>query len=205
MVGIAGVVSVLVALLAMAQGFQETLKSAGNEDTAIVLRAGANAELSSGLDRASVILIAQAPGVRQTHMVYRSPRPRWWSSATCRSVATGTDANVEVRGVGAQVWTVRPEVSIVSGRRFEPGLRELIVGRGALAQFRGFESGSTVLLNGQAWKVVGVFASGDSDESEIWGDAESVADSLPAPWFPVRERAPARCVRLRRFQGRAQR
>jgi putative ABC transport system permease protein len=174
-VGIAGVVSVLVALLAMAQGFQETLKSAGNEDTAIVLRAGANAELSSGLDRASVILIAQAPGVQHdTHDVpIASAEVVVVSNVPKRS--TGTDANVEVRGVGAQVWKLRPEVRIVSGRRFEPGLRELIVGRGALAQFRGFESGSTVLLNGQAWKVVGVFASGDSHESEIWGDAESVA------------------------------
>jgi putative ABC transport system permease protein len=89
--------------------------------------------------------------------------------------STGTDANVEVRGVGAQVWKLRPEVRIVSGRRFEPGLRELIVGRGALAQFRGLETGSTIRLNGQAWKVTGVFVSGDSHESEIWGDAESVA------------------------------
>ena len=174
-VGIAGVVGVLVALLAMAQGFQATLKSAGDEDTAIVLRAGANAELSSGLDRAAVILIAQAPGV------LHDAQDRPVASAEVVVVSnvpkrsTGTDANVEVRGVGAQVWKLRPEVRIVSGRRFEPGLRELIVGRGALAQFRGLETGSTVLLNGQAWKVAGGFASGDSHESEIWGDAESVA------------------------------
>jgi putative ABC transport system permease protein len=174
-VGIAGVVGVLVALLAMAQGFEATLKNAGNEETAIVLRAGANAELSSGLDRAATILIAQAPGIR--HDVHDVPV----ASAEVVVVSnvpkrsTGTDANVEVRGVGAQVWKLRPEVHIISGRRFEPGLRELIVGKGALAQFRGLETGSTVQLNGQAWKVTGIFASGDSHESEIWGDAESVA------------------------------
>ena len=174
-VGIAGVVGVLIALLAMAQGFQTTLKSAGNEETAIVLRAGANAELSSGLDRTAVILIAQAPGVRHdAHDVpVASSEVVVVSNVPKRS--TGTDANVEVRGVGAQVWELRPEVRIVSGRRFQPGLRELIVGKGALAQFRGLETGSTVQLNGQSWTVVGVFASGDSHESEIWGDAESVA------------------------------
>jgi putative ABC transport system permease protein len=174
-IGIAGVVGVLVALLAMAQGFQSTLKNAGNVETAIVLRAGANAELSSGLDRAAVILIAQAPGVRRdAHDVpVASAEVVVVSNVPKRS--TGTDANVEVRGVGAQVWNLRPEVRMVSGRRFEPGLRELIVGRGALAQFRGLDTGSTVQLNGQAWKVTGVFASGDSHESEIWGDAESVA------------------------------
>ncbi len=174
-VGIAGVVGVLIALLAMAQGFQATLKSAGNVETAIVLRAGANAELSSGLDRSAVILIAQAPGVRHdAHDVpVTSAEVVVVSNVPKRS--TGTDANVEVRGVGAQVWSLRPEVRMIDGRRFKPGLRELIVGRGALAQFRGLETGSTVQLNGQAWKVTGVFASGDSHESEIWGDAESVA------------------------------
>jgi putative ABC transport system permease protein len=174
-VGIAGVVSVLVALLAMAQGFQTTLRNAGNEDTAIVLRAGANAELSSGLDRTSVTLIAQASGVlHDAHDVpVASAEVVVVSNVPKRS--TGTDANVEVRGVGPQAWQVRPEVHLVDGRRFRPGLRELIVGQGALAQFRGLSTGSTVLLNGQAWKVVGVFASGDSHESEIWGDAESVA------------------------------
>jgi putative ABC transport system permease protein len=174
-VGIAGVVGVLVALLAMAQGFEATLKNAGNEETAIVLRAGANAELSSGLDRAATILIAQAPGIRHdAHDVpVASAEVVVVSNVPKRS--TGTDANVEVRGVGAQVWKLRPEVHIISGRRFEPGLRELIVGKGARAQFRGLDTGRTVQLNGQDWTVTGVFASGDSHESEIWGDAESVA------------------------------
>jgi len=174
-IGIAGVVGVLVALLAMAQGFQATLRNAGNVETAIVLRAGANAELSSGLERAAVILIAQAPGVRHDEhdLPIASAEVVVVSNVPKRS--TGTDANVEVRGVGSQVWKLRPEVRIVSGRRFQAGLRELIVGQGALAQFRGLETGSTIQLNGQAWKVTGVFASGDSHESEIWGDAESVA------------------------------
>jgi putative ABC transport system permease protein len=174
-IGIAGVVGVLVALLAMAQGFQATLRNAGNVETAIVLRAGANAELSSGLDRAATTLIAQAPGVRHDEydLPVASAEVVVVSNVPKRS--TGTDANVEVRGVGAQVWKLRPEVHIVNGRRFEPGLRELIVGQGALTQFRGLETGSTIQLNGQSWTVTGVFASGDSHESEIWGDAESVA------------------------------
>jgi putative ABC transport system permease protein len=174
-VGIAGVVGVLVALLAMAQGFETTLRSSGNEQTAIVLRAGANAELSSGLDRAAAILIAQAPGIRRDAQDVPIASAEVVVVSNVPKRSTGTDANVEVRGVGAQAWKLRPEVRIVRGRRFEPGLRELVVGRGALAQFRGLEPGSTVQLNGQAWKVTGVFASGDSHESEIWGDVESVA------------------------------
>jgi putative ABC transport system permease protein len=175
LVGIAGVVGVFVALQAMAEGFEATLRSAGDDETAIVLRAGANAELSSGLDRGTVTLIKEAPGIQ------RDPQDVPIASAEVVVVAnlpkrsTGTDANVEVRGVGPQVWKLRPGVHIIQGRRFRPGLRELIVGRGALAQFRGLTSGSIIRLNNQGWRVVGVFASGDAHESELWGDAESVA------------------------------
>ena len=174
-VGIAGVVGVLIALLAMAEGFQATLKRAGDDDTAIVLRSGANAELSSGLDRASTTLIAQGPGV------LRDGRDIPIASAEVVVVAnlpkrtTGTDANVEVRGVGQQVWPLRPNVHIIAGRPFTPGLRELIVGKGALSQFAGLAPGSTIRLNNQSWTISGVFASGDAHESELWGDAESVA------------------------------
>lgn len=174
-VGIAGVVGVLTALLAMATGFQATLQQAGSDDTAIVLRAGADAELSSSIDRASAALIAQAPGI--LHDAHDQPI----SSAEVVVVAnlpkrsTGTPANVEVRGVSPQVWALRPQVHIVAGRRFRPGLRELDVGQGALTQFAGLTLGSTVQLNNQRWRVVGVFAAGDAHDSELWGDAESVA------------------------------
>ncbi|EAR23570.1 ABC transporter permease [Nitrococcus mobilis] len=174
-IGIAGVVGVLIALLAMAKGFQTTLQQAGNDDTAIVLRAGANAELSSRIDRASAILIAQAPGIlhdAQNHPIL-SKEVVVVTNIPKRS--TGTDANVEVRGVGPRVWALRPDVQIISGRRFKPGLRELVVGRGAWVQFKGLDLGSSVQINNQEWQVVGVFASGNTHESELWGDAESVA------------------------------
>ena len=174
-VGIAGVVGVLVALQAMAEGFEATLRNAGSDRTAIVLRAGANTELSSGLDRASVRLIEQAPGILHDARDVPVASAEVVVIANIPKRATGTDANVQVRGVGNGVWDLRPEVQIDSGRRFVPGLRELIVGKGALSQFRGLEPGNRIALNNQEWRVVGVFRSGDAHESEIWGDAESVA------------------------------
>src|SRR6185312_16078290 len=65
-IGIAGVVGVLVAMLAMGEGFQSTLQQTGSDDTAIVLRGGSNAELNSVLDRDSVNVIIQAPGVTRS-------------------------------------------------------------------------------------------------------------------------------------------
>ena len=88
------------------------------------------------------------------------------------------EGSVQLRGVGEQAWAVRPQVKIVEGRKFTPGLRELIVGRGAARQFAGLTPGSEVRLGTQPWKVAGVFASGDSMESEIWGDAASSSSTL---------------------------
>ncbi len=176
-VGIAGVVGVLVALLAMARGFEATLQGAGRTDTAIVLRAGANAELSSSIDRASATLIEQMPGI------LRDARGRPIASAEVVVVAnlpkrsTGVDANVEVRGVSDEARELRPQVHLIAGRWFRPGLRELVVGKGAVAQFAGLGLGHTVELNNERWRVVGIFASGDTHESELWGDVESVASA----------------------------
>ncbi|HTH67679.1 MAG TPA: ABC transporter permease [Rhodanobacter sp.] len=177
-VGIAGVVGVLVAMLAMGEGFQSTLQQTGSDDTAIVLRGGSNAELNSVLDRDSVNVVAQAPGVA------RSADGKPVASAEQSVVANlpkrndaSVEANVPIRGVGDEAWTLRPNVKIVQGRRFKPGLRELVVGQGAMRQFAGLDVGSQLRLAGQEWSIVGEFASGDSHDSELWGDAQTVASA----------------------------
>ena len=171
-VGIAGVVGVLVALQAMAAGFEATLKAAGNEQTVLVLRAGANAELSSALDRPATTLIAQAPGIARDARDIPIASREVIVVANVPKRTTGTDANLEVRGVGPAAWELRPQVRITAGRRFTPGLRELIVGEGAQRQFSGLEIGDHLNLNNQQWRIVGVFASGDTHASEVWTDAE---------------------------------
>jgi putative ABC transport system permease protein len=177
-VGIAGVVGVLVAMLAMAEGYAETLRKTGSEDTALVLRGASSAEVTSGLDHDSIVQIAQTAGIA------RDAKGEPLSSAELVVAAnlplkdaTGDDeGSVQLRGIGAEVWAVRPQVHIVDGRRFNPGLRELIVGRGAARQFAGLVPGHTVKLGSQTWTVAGVFASGDALESEIWADANVVAE-----------------------------
>lgn len=176
-VGIGGVVAVLVALLAMAQGFQSTLQGAGRADTAIVLRAGANAELSSNIDRASATLIEQEPGVLHDAEGVPIASAEVVVVANLPKRSTGVDANVEVRGVGPEARQLRPQVHLIAGRWFRPGMRELVVGKGAEAQFAGLGLGKTVVLNNERWQVVGIFASGDAHDSELWGDVESVASA----------------------------
>ena len=176
-IGIAGVVAVLVAMLAMAEGYRETLRKSGSEDTAIVMRGASASEVMSTMDNASVLVIQQAPGIARD----AEGKP----IATADSVVAANlpvkgggpdeDGSVQLRGVGPQAWAVRPNVKIVEGRKFESGRRELIAGAAAARQFAGLEPGKSIRLGSQEWLVAGIFESGDAMESEIWADAGVVA------------------------------
>jgi putative ABC transport system permease protein len=179
-VGIAGVVGVLVALLAMAEGYSETLRATGSEDTAIVMRGASASEVASGLDHDSVTLIPQAPGVARDPKGEPLASPELVVAANLPlrgGQGDNDEGSVQLRGVGDQAFTVRPQIKIIEGRRFKPGLRELIAGKGAARQFEGLVPGREVKLGNQKWVVAGIFASGDAMESEVWGDANVVADT----------------------------
>ncbi|MBB5942042.1 ABC transporter permease [Xanthomonas sp. 3307] len=174
-VGIAGVVGVLVAMLAMGQGFQATLDSTGDDTTAIVLRGGSQAETNSVILRDQVPLIAGLAGVARGADNRPLVSPELSQVVNLQSKSDGTDVNAQFRGVGEQGWAVHDKVKIVQGRRFTPGLREIVVGKGAQSQFRGLQLGQRLTLGNQAWTVVGVFASGDAHDSELWTDTQTLA------------------------------
>ena len=175
-IGIAGVVGVLVALLAMAEGYRQTVAATGDADTAIVLRGGSAAEVMSVMDRETLLAVSQAPEIARgadnrplasQELVVAANLPRRGK--------VDEDGSVQMRGVDPVAWEVRPGMRIVEGRWFESGRRELVVGQGARRQFAGLEPGREVRLGSDVWTVVGVFASGDALESEIWADAGIVA------------------------------
>jgi len=169
-IGIGGVVAVLVSLLAMGEGFRAALDLSGRDDVVLVLRGGSADELSSGLVREEVSVISSAPGLLRDA---RGPvaSPEFYTIVDLPMRSTGTDANVPFRGVTARGSQVRKDFRIVAGRAFEPGRNEVIVGRGALAQFGNIELGREVVWGSQSWRVVGVFEAGGSvSESEVWGD-----------------------------------
>jgi putative ABC transport system permease protein len=171
-VGLAGVVAVFTALLAMAAGFSSTLESAGRQDVALVLRGGSQAELNSGISREQGTIIKQAAGVA------RGPDGQPLASAENVVIAElakageRTGSNITVRGVEPNAFALRPQLRIVEGRRFGAGLRELIVGQGVTRQFEGARIGQTIRMRGSDWTVVGVFATGDAYESELWADGD---------------------------------
>jgi putative ABC transport system permease protein len=176
-VGIAGVVGVLVALLSMASGFELALRQGGTDDTAIVMRAGSQTEINSVMDHDSATIVAQAPQVLRDAAGQPIASPELVLVASLPKKSSGQDANVEMRGVGERAWNLRPNIRIIDGRKFGPGLREMIVGKGAREQFVGLDPGSTLKLNGQTWTVVGVFDSQDAHNSELWADNDVVAET----------------------------
>lgn len=174
-VGIAGVVGVLVALLAMGEGYRQTVSASGSEDTAIVLRGGSSAELGSVLSREQIDAISRAPQIARDGQGKPLASAELLVAATVPLRNSKDDGNVSLRGVGDMAFAVRPGLKLVEGRNFQPGRRELVVGTGAQRQFAGLSIGKQVRLGNQAWAVVGVFDSRDATASEMWADAEVVS------------------------------
>ena len=169
-VGVLAVVLVFAAVLSMAKGFERTMVAAGSDDTAIVLRSGATAELNSGFSYEQTQIIADAPGVRKD-----GNRPlasaELYVTVDMKKKSNGADAYIPLRGVQAAAFDVRDNVKLVEGRMFETGKNEMVVGRAAAQEFAGLELGDTVHLARVDWTVVGVFDAGGSvSESEIWTD-----------------------------------
>src|SRR5436853_3607751 len=120
-VGIAGTVGVFVAMLSLARGFKATLVSSGSPDNALITRAGATSEMTSGVSLDAVKIIQDAPGIaRGADGPLLTPEAVLMAPIPLRS--TGTDANVELRGVSPNVFDLSRHKTIIQGRivRFEP-------------------------------------------------------------------------------------
>ena len=171
-VGIAGVVIVLVGVLAIAAGFERALSAGGATDIVLVVRSGADTEMNSSLSREETRLIADAPGIARNN---KEPlaSAELFVIINLPKRSTGMDANVPLRGVSASSFEVRGNITMVQGRRFEPGKNEVIIGAGAARAFAGLNLGSQIKLGQNTWDIVGIFtANGGASESEIWSDAD---------------------------------
>ena len=177
-VGLAGVVGVLTALLAMSEGLGATLKATGSPDRAMVLRGGSDAELNSGLDRESATLVTEQAGLRKGADGKPLASRELVLIAELPLKRNGSSANVTLRGVEPAAFELRPDLKIVEGRKFQPGLNEMLVGRGASEQFEGASLGQTVRIRGADWTIVGVFASGNAHDSELWIDADTAQSAF---------------------------
>lgn len=169
--GIAGTVGVFVAMLALAHGFKATLVNSGSPENVLIRRAGSSAELDGSVSLDQVQAVENEPGVaREDGKPLVSPEAVMIAGFNLKE--TGTNANVQIRGVSPIVLKVRPNVKMIAGRFFEPGLAELIIGKNVTSTYEGLELGKTIAFGGQIWTVVGVFdAGGSAFDSEVWADS----------------------------------
>jgi putative ABC transport system permease protein len=170
-IGIAGVVVVLVSVLSIAAGFTAAMRDSGSPTRALVMRSGADSEMTSGLSGPEVDIIKQAPGLRRGEQAALASA-ELYVIIDLPKKSTNSPANVPMRGVEPAALVVREEVSIIEGRALQFGTNEVIVGRGATGQFAGLGLGQTVTSGQNTWQVVGIFeADGGVAETEIWCDA----------------------------------
>jgi putative ABC transport system permease protein len=173
-IGIAGVVGVLVGVLGMVRGLSDTMLATGEPDRAIVLRGGATSDIASSLGLDAVVTIMDAPGVARTPDGDALASADMVTAVNLLRKEDGTRAGIMVRGVGPRAFELRPEIRLTEGRMFEPGLREVIVGRGVQRQFQGVEIDDRITLRDGQWSVVGIFESGDAFESAMLTDADTL-------------------------------
>jgi putative ABC transport system permease protein len=179
--GIAGTVGVFVAMLALARGFKATLVSSGLPENAIVQQSGADTEMTSALLIDAVRIVEDQPQIaRHGSTAVVSPEVVVIAALPLRD--TGSDANVQMRGVSPRVLGVRDNVRVTAGRMFEAGLSEIIVGKNAATAYAGLDLGATLRIGPGTWKVVGLFdAGGSAFDSEIWTDADALNVNYQRP------------------------
>ncbi len=180
--GIAGVVAVFVAMLAMAQGFQATLVASGSPQNAMVRRGGANSEMDSALPLEQIKVVGNAPGVLRDEQRTPLISPEVVIVVSLPLRYSADRALVQIRGVSEMALAIRDMVGIARGRFFRTGLAELVVGANVAKAYQDFELGGRPRFGGRQWTVVGVMdARGSAFDSEIWGDSVILKQTYKRP------------------------
>jgi ABC-type lipoprotein release transport system permease subunit len=174
-VGIGLVVAVFIGMLALANGFRAALARTGSDNNALVLRRGADSELSSGVDRQTASLIASSPHVAAAADGRPMVSPEVYVLVAL--VRAGGDSNsvgnVVVRGVSDKAWVVRANVNVIDGHKPVSGRAEICVGSKIVGRYDHTNLGDRMRFAGRNWDVVCHFsAAGSAFESEIWGENE---------------------------------
>ncbi|HWO09240.1 MAG TPA: ABC transporter permease [Polyangiaceae bacterium] len=179
-IGIALVVFVLASTFMLADGLSMTLLAAGSPQRAIVLGEDAFDESTSRIKQEVATLVSASRWIGASSA--EAPL------ASAESVvhvylanSTGNDlASVQLRGVPANVFEVRPEATVIEGRAIRVGTAEALVGKGLLGRYAGLTLGGKVeLQKGKSVTIVGVLAAGGSAyESEVWLDLDTLRSAF---------------------------
>ncbi len=179
MLGIALVVAVFVMVMSLERGVRFTYINTGDERNLLVLRKGSTAESSSQISRDEARRIKYLAGIARNEQGQPLASAEIIVLIVMDRVGGNGTANVLVRGIGPVGLELRPEIKIVEGRMFQPGMRECIVSQKIADRFANSHVGESFRSGKNLWKVVGIFdARRTAYESEIWVDADEARDAF---------------------------
>lgn len=176
--GIGLVVAVFLCVMSLGEGLTRVFTSSGSEKNVLVLRQNSQSELQSGLSRDQVPLILTLPGIEKD----ADQKPI--ASAELVVVLNlekieGGSSNVTIRGVQEKAMLLRPQMKLVEGRWFKPGVSEVVVSQGVSRRFKSCRVGETIKFGAYRWTVVGLFdAGGTAPDSELWTDVEGMMNDF---------------------------
>lgn len=183
--GIGLVVAVFIGMLALANGFAAALTRTGSDQNVLVLRKGADSEMSSTLERQSASILASFPHVARAADGRALLSPEVYVVIPMGRMGDTTKlANVVLRGISEQAWLVRSNVKIVEGRAPASGNNEVCIGQKLVGRFPNTGVGEAMRFAGRPWSVVCHFTAGGSAfESEVWGENEQVMPAMKGEVF----------------------
>ena len=185
-VGVGLTIAIFIGALSLAAGLRAALVRTGSPDNVLVIRKGADSELSSGISRATAEILAALPQIATGSDGRPLASPEMFVPMNLDAATGGGDRLVVARGVSAQAFEVRNNVRIVAGRRFAQGRDEVIIGSAMAPRLAHSAVGDTIHFGGRGWLVAGHFSSGGSAfESEIWGLNEQLMPVLRGEFYQV--------------------
>lgn len=171
--GIGVVIAVMLSMMALENGVRSAIVSSGSKDNLMVMREGAEAELSSWVSKDAFRIIRSFPGIARDARGEPLISPELVIIFKIPKKDNPKGSNVLVRGVSPAAFALRPYVKLVEGRMFRPGVNEVIVSRRLRDRFVNTGLGDTFDFGPQKWTVVGVFdAAGTAFDSEMWAPLE---------------------------------
>ena len=174
-VGMAAVVAVALSVFSMSQGLTEIIKqTAPTPDRMAIVSAGALDGGPSNLSRQDFAAIADTPGIAKGPDGKALISGAVSAAYLTRKIPSGVEVYLGVTGVAPNILSRRPEVKIVEGRLFTPGLHEMIAGRATVGRFENIAVGNEVLLQDGPWKIVGLFQGAGTSEYGLWVDTDTL-------------------------------
>ena len=177
--GMALVTFVFSAVMMLASGLEQTLVDTGSPDNVIVLRGGAETEVSSSIERSQADVITSQPEVTYDYHGDPVAAKETLVLVTLPKKGAGNPTNVVVRGTGSHSVELRPQIKLVAGRVPNPGSHEVMVGKNIANSIKGAAMGDNLKLAMVNWKVVGIFDAGNTAfNSEVWAEADQLMSAF---------------------------